>query len=79
LVGKGGVTLEPVINEIIIVSGCGVRGYKVGERLNDEDIITKIEDQSYETDNYTCCIYDVYSGDKRIARIENCPVEIRYK
>jgi hypothetical protein len=70
---------KPVINEIIIVSGCGVRGYKVGQMVNIETVITRIEDQSYGTDNFNCSTYDVYSGDKLVARLENCPAEIRYK
>ena len=71
---------KPIIDEIIIASACGARRYKVGEvTIGKMEFITKIEEDSYETDNFICCLYNIYSGDKLVARIENCPVEIRYK
>jgi hypothetical protein len=67
---------KPVIKEIIIVSGCGVSGYKVGEKaIDNPTVVTEIDDKSFEYETQMYTLYNVYSGDKLVARIENGQVK----
>jgi hypothetical protein len=70
--------MNNIIKSISIITQQGVAQYFVDSIFGYSESITKIEDKSIQFQNHIDYVYRIYSGEKLLSEIINCPVEIKY-